>query len=131
MPVKNSSSNILSDGNIDSTLGGRIFKCREQAGLSLNMLAHLVGVNPSTLASWENDSSEPRVNKLVSMAGILGVSPTYFIAEEGHSGSVAKPPRGRTGKLVSNLKSEISEINEQQKMLSKRLKKINLLIQKL
>ena len=65
------------------------------------------------------------------MAGILGVSPTYFIAEEGHSGSTAKPPRGRTGKLVSNLKSEISEINEQQKMLSKRLKKINLLIQKL
>jgi len=95
------------------------------------MLAHLVGVNPSTLASWENDSSEPRVNKLVSMAGILGVSPTYFIAEEGHSGNAEKPSRGQTGKLISNLKSEISEINEQQKMLAKRLKKINLLIQKL
>ena len=131
MHVKKLSSNILSDGNIDSTLGGRIFKCREQAGLSLNMLAHLVGVKPSTLASWENDSSEPRVNKLVSMAGILGVSPTYFIAEEGHSGSVPRSSRGRTDKLISNLKSEISEINEQQRMLSKRLRKINLLIQKL
>ncbi|MGB0689785.1 MAG: hypothetical protein ACPGOZ_03805, partial [Candidatus Puniceispirillum sp.] len=71
------------------------------------------------------------VNKLVSMAGILGVSPTYFIAEEGHSGSMTKPSKGRTGKLISNLKTEISEINEQQKILSKRLKRINLLIQKL
>jgi hypothetical protein len=44
---------------------------------------------------------------------------------------MTKPSKGRTGKLISNLKTEISEINEQQKMLSKRLKRINLLIQKL
>ena len=125
------SSDILSDGKQDYTLGGRIFKCREQSGLSLHMLANLIGVKPSTLKSWESDRSEPRVNKLVAMAGILGVSPTYFIAEEGYQGTTAKPPRGREEKLLANLKAEITEINEIQKLLSKRLKKVNTLIRKL
>jgi len=131
MSIKSSPTNVLSDGDIDTTLGGRIFHCRQQAGMSLEMLANLVGVRPSTLRSWENDRSEPRVNKLVAMAGILGVSPTYFIAEEGHSGHARKRPRGRSGKLISNLKAEMMEINEQQKILTKRLKKINTIIQKL
>ncbi|XDZ66536.1 helix-turn-helix domain-containing protein [Alphaproteobacteria bacterium LSUCC0684] len=131
MPIKTSSSNVLSDGNVETTLGGRIFKCRERAGLSVQMLANLTGVRPSTLKSWESDRSEPRVNKLVAMAGILGVSPTYFIAEEGNSGVAKKRARGRGGKLISNLKAEMAEINEQQKILAKHLRKINTIIQKL
>lgn len=131
MSIKTSPNNVLSDGNIDSTLGGRLFECRQKAGLSVEMLANLTGVKPSTLKSWESDRSEPRVNKLVAMAGILGVSPTYFIAEEGNSGPLKRRPRGRGGKLIANLKAEMLEINEQQKILTKRLRKINTIIQKL
>ena len=131
MPIKTSPSNVLSDGNIETTLGGRIFQCREQAGMSIEMLANLTGVKPSTVKSWENDRSEPRVNKLVAMAGILGVSPTYFMAEEGNSGVSTKRKRGRGGKLIANLKAEMVEISEQQKILTKRLRKINTIIQKL
>ncbi len=131
MPIKTHPSNVLSDGNLETTLGGRIFQCRQQAGMSLQMLANLTGVQPSTLKSWENDRSEPRVNKLVAMAGILGVSPTYFIAEEGNSGVAMPRPRGRGGKLISQLKAEMAEIDEQQKILTKRLRKINTIIQKL
>jgi len=131
MPIRKLSTNVLSDGNVETTLGGRIFQCRQQAGLSVQMLANLTGVRPSTLKSWENDRSEPRVNKLVAMAGILGVSPTYFIAEEGNSGIATTRPRGRGGKLISQLKAEMAEINEQQKILAKRLAKINTIIQKL
>jgi len=131
MPIKTHPSNVLSDDNLETTLGGRIFQCRQQAGMSLQMLANLTGVRPSTLKSWENDRSEPRVNKLVAMAGILGVSPTYFIAEEGNSGLGTPRPRGRGGKLISQLKAEMAEIDEQQKILTKRLRKIHTIIQKL
>ena len=66
------------------TLGGRLHASRQNADMSLQMVADLLGVKSSTLKSWENDRSEPRVNKLVALAGLLGVSPTHFLAEEGN-----------------------------------------------
>ena len=99
--------------------------------MSLNMLASLVGVKPATLRAWENDRSEPRLNKLVAMAGIVGVSPTYFIAEEGNPGDEVKGVRGRSDKLLAMLRDELRFINEQQKLQNQRLRKINSLIEKL
>lgn len=131
MPSPTLNTNVLSDGDMDLTFGGRIFECRRNAGMSLQMLANLVGVKPSTLRAWENDRSEPRVNKIVAMSGILGVSPTYFLAEEGHSGDFVTATKGRNNKLIAMLKEEMLEINEQQKSFSKRLRKINTIIKKL
>jgi len=55
------------------TLGMRIRQAREARGLSARQLATRVSVKPSTLENWERDSSEPRANKLLILAGILGV----------------------------------------------------------
>ena len=126
-----SDNNILSPEEPLSTLGSRIFETRRNAGMSLNMLASLVGVKPATLRAWENDRSEPRLNKLVAMAGIVGVSPTYFIAEEGNSGEEVKGVRGRNDKLLAMLKDELRFIDEQQKLQNQRLRKIKSLIEKL
>ena len=131
MTDKTSDSNVLSNEEPLSTLGSRIFETRRNAGMSLEMLASLVGVKPATLRAWENDRSEPRLNKLVAMAGIVGVSPTYFIAEEGNAGEEVKGVRGRNEKLLSMLKGELRFINEQQKLQNRRLRKINSLIDKL
>lgn len=131
MVDKTSDNNILSPEEPMSTLGSRIFETRRNAGMSLNMLASLVGVKPATLRAWENDRSEPRLNKLVAMAGIVGVSPTYFIAEEGNPGDEVKGVRGRNDKLLAMLKDELRFINEQQKLQNQRLRKINSLIEKL
>ena len=87
MPNQVSSDNILTTGEEEMTLGGRIYASRQNAGMSLHMAANLLGVKSSTLKSWENDRSEPRVNKLVALAGLLGVSPTHFLAEEGNDGA--------------------------------------------
>lgn len=55
------------------TLGMRIRQAREARGLSARQLANRISVRPSTLEKWERDSSEPRANKLLILAGILGV----------------------------------------------------------
>ena len=125
------SDNILTVGEEEMTLGGRIYASRQNAGMSLNLAARLLGVKSSSLKSWENDRSEPRVNKLVALAGLLGVSPTHFLAEEGHDGEDGSALKGRRGRLVEMLKEEGSCAHLQQKLLNERLRKIDALIQKL
>ena len=125
------SDNILTAGEEEMTMGGRLYAARQNAGMSLHMVANMLGVKSSTLKSWENDRSEPRVNKLVALAGVLGVSPTHFLAEEGHDGVDGLTVKGGRGKLVEMLKEEMSYAHEQQKQLNKRLRKINAIIQKL
>ena len=125
------SDNILTAGEEEMTLGGRLYASRQNAGMSLNLAARLLGVKSSTLKSWENDRSEPRVNKLVALAGLLGVSPTHFLAEEGNDGVDVSALKGRRGKLVEVLREETSYALKEQKQLNQRLRKIDALIQKL
>jgi len=125
------SDNILTAGEEEMTLGGRLYASRQNAGISLNLAASLLGVKSSTLKSWENDRSEPRVNKLVALAGLLGVSPTHFLAEEGNDGVDVSAIKGHRDKLVEMLKEEMSYAREQKKQLNERLNKIDDLIQKL
>lgn len=113
------------------SLGGRIFNSRKKAGLSLHMTANLLGVRPKTLQSWENDQSEPRVNKLVSLSGILGVSPTYFLAEEGNDGKNVLTINGRNQKILELLNREVELVKTMQREQTKCIKKIELLISKL
>ena len=131
MPYNRSSDNVLTAGEEEMTLGGRLYASRQNVGMSLNLAARLLGVKASTLKSWESDRSEPRVNKLVALAGLLGVSPTHFLAEEGHDGEDGPAVKSRRGKLVEMLKEEMSCAHEQQKHLNERLRKIDDLIQKL
>lgn len=123
--------NVLSTGLEESTLGGRLYAARQKAGMSLYMAANLLGVKPGTLKSWENDRSEPRVNKLNALAGLLGVSPTYFLAGEGNSGKSVSASRGRGEKLLEMMRMEIALAREEQKALTKRIRKLEMLINKL
>ena len=123
--------NVVSTTDEVQSLGGRIFSSRQKAGLSLHMTANLLGVRPKTLQSWENDQSEPRVNKLVALSGILGVSPTFFLAEEGNDGKSVVAINGRNQKLLDLLAQEIAHTREIQKEQTKRLKKMEMLVRKL
>ena len=131
MSNHSSTDNILTTGKEEMTLGGRIHASRQNAGMSLHMAANLLGVKSSTLKSWENDRSEPRVNKLVALAGLLGVSPTHFLAEEGNDGMAISAKKGRRIKLIEMLKEEFSHLRVQQKQLNQRIRKIDTLIQEL
>jgi transcriptional regulator with XRE-family HTH domain len=75
----------------DDTLGGRIVHAREAAGLSTKQLAGQLGMSAKTVSNWENDRAEPRSNNLNTLAGLLGVSPTWLLAGRG-----AAPLEGAT-----------------------------------
>lgn len=76
-------ANYMSNSSSDYTLGERICKARDIAGLSTAQLARRLGIKTSTLQSWESDRSEPRSNKLILLAGLLNVSPTWLLVGRG------------------------------------------------
>ena len=82
------------------------------------------------MRDWERDRSEPRVNKLVALAGIFGVSPTHLLAEEGDSNNPAIVTKGRHEKVMALLKAEIAEIEKQQTSLNQRLGEVSKLLKK-
>jgi transcriptional regulator with XRE-family HTH domain len=128
--IASSGDNVLSSFDPESTLGERIHNARKEAGLTLNLASHLAGVKASTLRDWERDRSEPRVNKLVALAGIFGVSPTHLLAEEGNSNNPVVVTKGRHEKVMALLKAEIADIEQQQIALTQRLGEVSKLLKK-
>ena len=125
-----SAGNVLSSDEPETTLGERICNARQEAGLTLSLASHLAGVKASTLRDWERDRSEPRVNKLVALAGIFGVSPTHLLAEEGNSSNPVVVTKGRHEKVIALCKAEIADIEKQQIALTKRLSQVSKLLKK-
>jgi len=72
-----------------ATFGDRLAAAREGARLNQKDLAQRVGIKTSTLRNWEEDLSEPRANRLSTLAGILGVSLSWLLTGEGEG--VAAP----------------------------------------
>ena len=128
--IASSGDNVLSSFDPESTLGERIHNARKEAGLTLNLASHLAGVKASTLRDWERDRSEPRVNKLVALTGIFGVSPTHLLAEEGNSNNPVVVTKGRHEKVMALLKAEIADIEQQQIALTQRLGEVSKLLEK-
>ena len=56
-----------------STMGSRLEQARIAQGFSVRQLATRIGVKPATVDNWERDRSEPRANKLLTLAGMLNV----------------------------------------------------------
>ncbi|GIL02561.1 MAG: transcriptional regulator [Alphaproteobacteria bacterium] len=81
---------IFDEAGDNDTLGGRLWRAREAVGLSEAALAKALGIRPETLRAWESDRSEPRANRLVTIAGLLNVSPTWLLH------GVGGAPQGET-----------------------------------
>jgi transcriptional regulator with XRE-family HTH domain len=67
------------------TLGGRIVCAREAQELTTSQLARRMGIKTDTLHDWETDRAEPRSNRLLTLAGMLNVSPTWLLTGAGES----------------------------------------------
>ena len=68
--------------DLDPTMGGRIAMAREAGGFTQAQLASQLGVMVKTLKNWETDRSEPRGNKFVFLAGLLGVPVMWLMTGE-------------------------------------------------
>ncbi|MCY0146652.1 helix-turn-helix domain-containing protein [Hoeflea sp. G2-23] len=91
----------------DDTLGGRITRARDLASLTLEETASRLGVTTETLAEWETDRSEPRANKVMTLAGVLGISPAWLI-----SGTGDAPQSQNMSIAVDEMTGEINRLRE-------------------
>lgn len=89
------------------TLGGRITRARDLSALNLEDTASRIGVTDETLAEWESDRSEPRANKVMTLAGVLGVSPAWLI-----SGAGAAPQPVGISIAVAEMSGEINRLRD-------------------
>jgi transcriptional regulator with XRE-family HTH domain len=91
------------------TLGGRITRARDLASLTLEEAASRIGVTDETLSEWESDRSEPRANKIMTLAGVLGVSPAWLI-----SGAGEAPQSPGISVAVDEMSGEINRLRAPQ-----------------
>ena len=64
---------------MEETIGERIKRLREAAGLSQWKLAAAAGVPQSTLWRWETKGAAPGSTKLSALADALGVTTDYLL----------------------------------------------------
>ena len=112
-----------------ATFGDRLTAAREATGMTRESLAKRLGVKASTLGKWEEDLSEPRANRLSTVAGLLNVSIMWLINGEGEG--VEHPdadpvPADMTEIIleIRELKSDLHGKAEQLARLEKRLRKL-------
>lgn len=89
-----------------TNLGRRIRMARKNKGFSKAELATRLGVKTSTLEKWEKEKVAPRVNRLNTMAGILGVPLMWLMAG---ADSIPDSAGAYTDQEVINFKLEQAE----------------------
>ncbi len=90
------------------TLGGRIVYARESQDLTTSQLARRMGVKTETLQDWETDRAEPRSNRLLTLSGMLNVSPTWLLTGAGES-----PVDSLTGTEMMQIRDTVVRMREQ------------------
>lgn len=95
------------------TLGGRIVHARDLAGHDAASIAAQVGVTLDTYTEWESDRAEPRANKLLTLAGVLGVTPVWLI-----NGTGSGPEAPGLSSAVADMTAEIDRLRTMAAQLS-------------
>jgi HTH-type transcriptional regulator, cell division transcriptional repressor len=120
---------IIDETPDGDTLGGRIWRARDALDISVAQLARRLGVKAETIAAWESDRSEPRANRLIMLAGVLGVSPTWLLNGVGEApttqsldsalGLIAmqmtklREQHAATGAMIETLEKEMGRLGRQ------------------
>lgn len=117
---------IFFNNNQDTTLGGRLFQAREVADMTVAQVINRLGVRKATYLAWEADRSEPRANKLVALAGILNVSPTYLLSGLGH----ATPQPLKHQQIIDELRLNIEQLEQTLEAANKMLSRVKAQVKK-
>lgn len=115
-------SDATSDGR---TLGGRLQDARERQGLSLKEAAMLSGVQVKTLKNWELDRSEPRSNRLVNLAGVMGVNISYLLNGQGGGATLPHKSKAEVRALLVALEDRSSGLIKDVTRISDEIQAIN------
>jgi len=101
------------------TLGGRIVHARESENLSTAQLARRIGVKTKTVHNWETDCSEPRSNRLLTLAGLLNVSPTWLLTGAGES-----PVEGLDETEMMHIRASVERMRQQMLTIAEELEQL-------
>lgn len=96
--LPDTSDSVSSETGFD-TLGGRITRAREAAGMTAGDLALRIGVRKSTIRDWESDRSEPRASRMATLAGVLNVALVWLM--HGHGEAPAASMAESQSRMVS------------------------------
>jgi transcriptional regulator with XRE-family HTH domain len=123
----------MTDANDDwfsedaATFGDRLAGAREAAGLKRKTLASRLGVKTSVIEGWENDTKEPRANRLQMLSGLLGVSLSWLLTGEGEGPDA--PEEGT--QISSDLIDLLAEMRLLRSQMSQSAKKLGQLEKRL
>jgi HTH-type transcriptional regulator, cell division transcriptional repressor len=94
-----------------ATFGDRVTAAREALGLTQEEVARRLGVRLRTVRGWEEDTAEPRGNKLQMLAGLLNVSIRWLLTGEGEG--VAEPGQVEVPPEITALLTELRDVKSQ------------------
>jgi transcriptional regulator with XRE-family HTH domain len=117
-------TNDLSENWFDpkaTTFGDRLSGAREQVGMTQEQLAERLGVRLSTLRKWEEDRSEPRVNRLMMLSGLLSVSFGWLLSGDGPGLNAPRDAAAEDGRLDDAIE-ELRELNRTALEMADRIK---------
>ena len=63
-------------------VGSRLKKARKKAGLTQSELGKLIGVEKSTICSYEKETRNPTVDNILELIYVLGVSADYLLGTD-------------------------------------------------
>lgn len=102
-------------------MGGRISRAREDMHITSSQLARRLGVKSNTVRDWENDRAEPRANRVVMLAGVLGVSPTWLLTGFGDA-----PAATNVTMQLSGLIDQLSSLRDTHAKMGRTIKILEL-----
>ena len=91
------------------TMGGRLSRARDATGLPVAQLARRVGVKTATIQAWESDRSQPRANRLATLAGVLNVSLSWVL-----HGIGTAPAEDNPSELVKTISVQLERLKRLQ-----------------
>ena len=91
------------------TMGGRLSRARDATGLTVAQLARCVGVKTATIQAWESDRSQPRANRLATLAGVLNVSLSWVL-----HGIGTAPAEDNPSELVKTISVQLERLKRLQ-----------------
>lgn len=97
--------NIYEETPDMDTIGGRLSRAREAAGLSVEQIAWQLGVKIATVNAWESDRSLPGSMRLNRLAGMIGVSISWVL--HGVGTAPAYQDRNQT---IDNVSSQLERL---------------------
>ena len=92
------------------TLGGRLQSARERQGLSISDVAKLSGVQKKTLMNWELDRSEPRSNRLIQLAGVLGVQAAFLLDGQGGDAPLPHGSKNEVKTALADMEAQLETL---------------------